>query len=111
MLKKVFIGFLLVVSLTSVFGRIIYFNRPVFQCYSGNVTVTKDNIELLQKDTAGSCLEFGLEQILCNNTYGCFVTSSRPSEAPGIGDTLSFGCGELKPCNEEPGFNCCTDDK
>ena len=111
MLKKVFISFLLVISLTSVFGRIVYFNRPVFQCYSGNVEVTKSNIDLLKNDTHGSCSGFGLTKISCDNTYGCFVTSTNPSRAPEIGDTLSFGCGELQPCNEEPGFNCCTDDK
>ena len=112
MLRKFFISLLLVVPLTSVLGTIAYFNRPpVFECYSGDVQVTEDNINLLKNDSPGSCSSLNLTKVSCDDTYGCFVNSTRPSQAPEIGDTLSFGCGELEPCNEEPGFNCCTDNK
>ena len=37
-------------------------------------------------------------------------SSSTPSQAPQVGDTLFFGCGERKSCDETPGYNCCTHD-
>jgi hypothetical protein len=110
MLNKSTIGlFVFVLSaITIAFGEVAYFDSYVSECYEGSVTLTKDNIDLLKDVEVGSCLEFGLKITKCpNTTYGCFVTSTRPSTAPEIGDTLMFGCGEHKKCDELPGYNCC----
>jgi hypothetical protein len=110
MLNKSTIGlFVFALStITIAFGEVAYFDSHVSECYEGSVTLTKDNIDLLKDVEVGSCIEFGLKITKCpNTTYGCFVTSSRPSKAPEIGDTLKFGCGEHEPCDTQPGYNCC----
>ena len=110
MLNKSTIGLLVFAlsAITIAFGEVRYFDSDVSECYEGSVTLTEDNIGLLKKDELGSCEYFGLVISKCpNTTYGCFVTSTRPSKAPAVGDTLTFGCGEHEPCDNQPGYNCC----
>ena len=110
MLNKHSIGLLVfaLATITIVFGEVAYFDSYVNYCYEGNVTLTDDNIYLLGVDWEGSCMEFGLVSSQCpKKTHGCFVTSTNPSKAPALGDTLTFGCGENNKCDELPGYNCC----
>ena len=113
MLNKSTIGLLVfaLAAITTTFGEVVYFNSHVHECFEGSVTITEDNIALLDDNCKDSCKDLGLNITTCpKDTYGCFISSSKPSQAPQFGDTLFFGCGERKSCDETPGYNCCTHD-
>ena len=113
--------FTLAAAITASFGEVKYLGLNVTEnsegnvtsCYAGNVTLTEDNIALLSRIFPGSCTTYlGLVKTNCTyDTYGCFVSSTRPNETPTIGDTLSFGClGEEESYDNTHGYNWCSDD-